>query len=646
MRGYLWAGLMSVLVLAGANPGLAQRTLPGAPCLLDLPGDSGWSDAEHWAWAEICAGRPASMTRFAKDGKTCNPASIKDEVPEGRILSARFLRLILTQARFSDALERPQVFVQCAQVTGALDLEDERIAPGVLFHQSHLTAGLNAKGARFDRSVYLNQSVLVMGLDADEVTVGGGLFLSDMTTVKGGVSLESARVAGNLSADATVIDGDFHAGSAEIGGSLSLSDSATVKGEANLLGVRVAGDVDASGVSIAGDFEASSAEIGGGLYLRGAASVTGEVRLLGARVAGNIEADGSSFESDFNAGLAQVSGNLFLTGQASFKGAVHLLGTGVAGNVETDGSSFEGTFYASGAEIGGNLFLRGNALFHKAVVLSRAQIGGDVQLGASNFDGAFVADGARVGGTLEISSADIGRPIWGKDADLVLRNASAGALQADLQALRHTDHGWVKHDLAGLRYDDLGALDARSKSSGTTNLAHATPGALIGLIERRSKGGQPNPDHDANFNPQPYAQLAKALDAAGATTEAQALRFAAFEHKRRGPDLGWIEWAELWAGKLIYGYGIYPFRVLWWFGALVLAGTVVGKFSCSSALCRWWPRLVFSVENALPLVEPQAGFRSVTHDRPWVDGFFHIQKVAGFLLATILVGALTFLGGA
>jgi hypothetical protein len=99
-----------------------------------------------------------------------------------------------------------------------------------------------------------------------------------------------------------------------------------------------------------------------------------------------------------------------------------------------------------------------------------------------------------------------------------------------------------------------------------------------------------------------------------------------------------------WLSKLLIGHGIYPFMVLAWFGLLVAAGTVVGSYRCSTTLCRFWPRFWFSLENALPLVEPNTGFRAVEHEHPMVEWFFHLQKVLGFVLATIFVGALTLLG--
>lgn len=55
---------------------------------------------------------------------------------------------------------------------------------------------------------------------------------------------------------------------------------------------------------------------------------------------------------------------------------------------------------------------------------------------------------------------------------------------------------------------------------------------------------------------------------------------------------------------------------------------------------RFW----YSLENALPLVPLKGSFRDVTHGSRNIDGLFHAQRVLGFVIATVLVGALTFLG--
>ena len=89
---------------------------------------------------------------------------------------------------------------------------------------------------------------------------------------------------------------------------------------------------------------------------------------------------------------------------------------------------------------------------------------------------------------------------------------------------------------------------------------------------------------------------------------------------------------------------MYPFRVLYWFVRLVVLGGLLAQRSKQPSVRRWMG-LWYSLENALPLIETNERFKNVEHGRPWLVHFFHFQKAFGFLLATVLVGALTLLSG-
>lgn len=91
------------------------------------------------------------------------------------------------------------------------------------------------------------------------------------------------------------------------------------------------------------------------------------------------------------------------------------------------------------------------------------------------------------------------------------------------------------------------------------------------------------------------------------------------------------------------GYGVYPFQALYWFILLVVLGGLLAQRSEQRSL-RGWTGLWYSLENALPLIDTTDRFKGVKHDRAWLTHFFHFQKAFGFVLATILVAALTLLG--
>ena len=161
---------------------------------------------------------------------------------------------------------------------------------------------------------------------------------------------------------------------------------------------------------------------------------------------------------------------------------------------------------------------------------------------------------------------------------------------------------------------------------------------LVGWIEAQS-------DHGDRFDSQPYTQLARALEAAGAMGKAKAIRYAKFEHKLdHDASVNPLHRVGLWLGRLVVGYGVYPVRALWWFIGIVLAGAVLAQRSKQPSV-RGLMGVWYSLENALPLIGTSERFKNVEHGRTGFDHIFLVQKFVGFALATVLVGALTLIGG-
>jgi hypothetical protein len=137
-------------------------------------------------------------------------------------------------------------------------------------------------------------------------------------------------------------------------------------------------------------------------------------------------------------------------------------------------------------------------------------------------------------------------------------------------------------------------------------------------LARRPKG----------YNPQPYAELAKALTAAGASQDAVAVEIAQRVDQRHEGGLGRFErgWNALLQATI--GYGFKPLRALWWIIAFVALGTVLfgwgysmraisptqetayESFMKSGNTPPHYPRFnafVYSLENFLPVVDLHQG---------------------------------------
>ena len=114
--------------------------------------------------------------------------------------------------------------------------------------------------------------------------------------------------------------------------------------------------------------------------------------------------------------------------------------------------------------------------------------------------------------------------------------------------------------------------------------------------------------------------------------------------RRSAPPGPWQETRILWPlSRFVIGHGVYPFWALFWFAGLVATGFFVAHFSRARLLQPRYRKFWYSLENALPLVEFSAQHNSVEHGREWVESWFHFQKAMGFVLATVLIGALSLL---
>jgi len=417
---------------------------------------------------------------------------------------------------------------------------------------------------------------------------------------------------------------------------LWLDDSRLPQGLA-LVDTRFGGDLSLDGSALAqGSLTADGLSVRGDLFLRNGQFAA--VNLIGARVDGDLSTIGSRFTGLFTADGLTVTGDLYLRGGAEFA-EVRLLSARVGGDLDAIGSRFTGPFTADRLTVAGGLYLRGGAEFAEVRLLS-ARVGGHFQMQNSTFREAVDLSDASLGALLLWRGQE--DVTWGADATLILRNVEAGVLQARMpQSWRRDDGTPLPVDLAGFRYDRLGGLG----SGAAHDLSRVDAGALITWVEGPLPGGM---DPDAGYAPQPYRQLAETLRAMGAEQQADAVAYARHLHRARSrPDTpqGWLAWTGDQVLRGLAGFGIYPFRVLWWFAGLVLLGTLIARrappLSTRSGLDCFW----YSLENALPLVEASDDHKAILLTGPRTRSFFHFQKVAGFALATILVGALTLLGG-
>ena len=620
------------------------------------------------------------------DGEECLPPlteATPEAVPDHRRLRPKFLELILGHEPWASAARRPQVSIACALVPGDLRLINHRIDPALGFVEGRIAGDFRLSGTVFERSLSLSGSTVNGELAARRLKVGGSLHLNDVSTlgeidlldanVEGTVSLSNSSVDGGLAArrlkvggslhldnvstpghldllDANVegtvslntstVGGKLNADRLEVGGSLLLRDDGTFR-DIDLLGAKIRGNVDLDNSTVTGKLRASRLEVGGNLLLRARdefkTAEYGEIELHGAKIGDTVSMDGATVTGKLVAQRMEVDGSLFLR-DGEFREArfeeIDLVNARIGGNVSLAGSTVNGKLNANYLEVGGSLLLRDDGTFEEIDLLG-AKVNGMIQFMRGNFGGQVDLTGAAIDGELHLSDGQPGQnPVWRGKASLILRNAKADALQARRDSWTVSgEEELLPTDLTGFSFNGFAGMGTSDRSG----MGHASASWLIDWIKAQR-------DYGNSYNPEPYTQVATVLEAAGATEKARAIRFARFEHKVEHDDsISSVRRAVLIGEWMFVGYGVYPFQALYWFILLVVLGGLLAQRSEQRSL-RGWTGLWYSLENALPLIDTTDRFKGVKHDRAWLTHFFHFQKAFGFVLATILVAALTLLG--
>ena len=622
-----------------------KRTMPHQiECAIPLPTEF-WSEsiakpfekAEAWAWNKrICLGKKADM-RYAPGGngavEKCQPAVIEKKgvtVPAYRKLRPEFLELILSHEPWASAPRHSRVDIRCALVRGKLYLESHEIVSAFIFEKGKIDGQVDLSGTKLRRGLSLQGSVVSGKLTAQRMEVGGPVALRSGGMFKD-IDLLGAKITGNVSLDGSTVAGKLTAERMEVGGNLTLHDGGMFK-DIDLLGAKIAGNVSLDGSTVTGMLGAEEVQVGSNLSLRDGGRFK-DIRLLDARITNNAVLSSSIITGKLTAQRMEVGGNLMLHDGGIFKD-IDLLGAKIVDSVSLKRSTVTGKLNAEDLEVGGNLFLY-NGTFRDIVLVS-AEIGRSIYLGGSTFSGAFNLTGATLGRELHLFSGWLQRhPTWQNGASLILRNVKADALQAQGDSWQMSEGDeLLPTDLTGFTFNRLGGLDTQ----GGTSMGDESVSWLIRWIKTQR-------DYGNSYDPQPYTQLAQVLESAGATAKAKAIRYAKFEHKREyDKSLNFFRRVLLTMERIFIGYGVYPFWILGWFVGLVVVGGLLAQYSQQQSVRRWMG-LWYSLENALPLIETNERFKNVEHGRPWLVHYFHFHKAFGFVLATVLVGALTLLSG-
>jgi hypothetical protein len=506
---------------------------------------------------------------------------------------------------------------------------------------------------------------------------------------------------GNLNLESMILQGNIllHAGSqfqevildyARIGGFVEVKGS--VLKALSLKGTQVGSFLRLSETKILNTMRASGLIVGQSLVFK-QVEVGGDLDLISANISDDINTEETTFKGEFRAERAKIGGSIFFRNKSQFQG-VYLKGLHVDHDLEFIKSDFNGPLVAESMHIGKQAMLR--SYFRGSVAITFSDIGGALSLNQGKFDRKvslyqtsmkelilWVTDDAFAPDQKHLSC-----PRWGQNSRLDLRLAETKTVKMSLGLDEGICNSWLKSpgrfhpgnevlsvDLYGLRYEYLlgpgeGELDFR---------AYTDPDILVDWIENgsgRSAG---------EYQPQLYRALEQALHNVGAE---EAARSVAYERRHRravtrdSGDLSWYATAfyKVYDSllRMTVGYGVYPIWALGWFGGVVLIGWLGACLSLElptekrqkrfqllglekapelgnwriaarlrNALSKWRSAqktdcLFFSIENSLPLIPMSKRYEDVLPKTAGWHIMFVVQKILGFALVSIVLGALVF----
>ncbi|MFN8830493.1 MAG: hypothetical protein ACK50Q_11530 [Labrys sp. (in: a-proteobacteria)] len=265
---------------------------------------------------------------FDRIGAGSRPAA--DDM--SRAVRAELLRFLLLGGEEGARPHEKGIRVRGAYVIGILDLEGCRIPRDIGLRDCRFEHTPVLQSAIID-NLFLDGSV-VPGLKADRLEARGTVSIQD-AAIAGSISLNGARLGGNLDCDRSVIaaSGVMAIQAEDIEARGILLRSAEVRGRVRFSGARLTADLDCVNLHIqnAGDIaiDAGAIETRGSVVLRGA-EIKGDVRLVSARIDGDLDAADVTISSKDRFALqlnnAVVRGAFFLKGRARIEGALDLRG--------------------------------------------------------------------------------------------------------------------------------------------------------------------------------------------------------------------------------------------------------------------------------------------------------------------------------
>ncbi|WP_137701548.1 hypothetical protein [Marimonas lutisalis] len=522
----------------------------------------------------------------------------KDTSDPTRRVRAGLIRYLLRGGCDGEGGARPHpkgVALWGAWIDGALDFEGCETSLDLTLAYCRFPDQLVFQNARLG-GLYLTGSRCARGLELHRLETETDVHLRDGFASDGLVDLGGARIGGQLTCRGGRFDGD---GSLALNGdalmveeSLYLSDGFNAKGQVKLGGTRIGGQVVCSGGRFDGGggraLYGDSMEVGASLLPRAGFEANGEVTLRGARIGGQVACSGGRFDGGGGRALygdsMEVGASLLLRDGFEANGEVNLRGARIGGQLSCVGGRFDGgegrALTSQALEVGADVFLRLATAEGKGTARA-CHLSGRVDFSRARIGGNLRIEGARIEGIVDLESARIEEGFYwqgvkGDVEALDLTEVRLGVLRDDAESWKTVQN----LRLGGLQFDSVQSQMGIAERLDWLDRKLEWP-----LPEEMKKALEHQPWLEAapdGFDPQPYTQLAKVLEAQGnrggaaRVLEVRERKVRAAAQRRAAgridgswragvsslPAVAQAGWDTMF--RWLFGYGHAPARALLW----------------------------------------------------------------------------------
>ena len=482
---------------------------PATRQLSKVTGHTDWTDAEVWAWNQICVGKTANFENWrptqANQPFTCPPQPRAETAPP--IVTSRFIQSVLAYEPLSSLVTQQGVQIECALFEETLDLSEHRTEHRLWLDRSRFLYGVKAINFRTLSELSFEGSYFHDSIVLDRSSIGGTLWLNNTAFV----IRDDSTFCGSPDTSCAV-----QARAMRVGSDFSLTNS------------KLGGHLDAGGINVAADLN-----LRGGNY--------GVIYLNGAYIGGDVNtcADAHEFHCTKGAELEHLGlDGATISGSAVFNGSVflgHGLGPDkdisldlraarIGNQLELQNVTLAKNLTAMSVEVEADALIRGNNDFQQ-VNFAGARFGGSLDLRGSRFRGPVELSNVQVQKTLIFHTpvSTYSAPRWEPTSSLSLQNANVDSLQ-----------DWGK-DSNRYIYDALkGKLDLRNFSYRQFGLIDSTREDTLLIGDASRLTGEERVErwlalqrhYKKRSLPQPFEQLAWALERSGYVDEAREVRVA------------------------------------------------------------------------------------------------------------------------